>query len=286
MLYDDRRWHMSMKPRICVVQFPGVNCEYETARAAEKAGMEAIVLRWNQPTEQFEKFDGFILPGGFSYQDRVRAGAIAATDEVSDVISIMAARGKPVLGICNGAQVLVEAGLVPGLEEGSVEMALAPNRGMGRGGYYCNWVYLRLACEPERTAATCGLEPGEILPVPVAHGEGRFTTCRDGLFDTLERSGQIAFKYCDSAGGPAAGFPDDPNGSERLAAAVSNAAGNVVAMMPHPERCAWVRQVPGEVAGPWGERRLASWRSQGAMQDDGPGARIFRSMKRFIEERA
>ncbi len=273
-----------MKIRICVVQFPGVNCEYETARAARKAGMDAAILRWNERLVEFEKFDGFILPGGFSYQDRVRAGAIAATDEVSGVIAGQAASGKPVLGICNGAQVLVEAGLVPGLGEGEVQMALAPNSGMGRGGYYCNWVYLRVNCAPPRTAVTWDLEPGEILPVPVAHGEGRFTSRIDGLFDDLEAGGQIVFKYCDPAGGPAGTFPENPNGSERMAAAISNRAGNVVAMMPHPERCAWVRQVPGEVRGPWGERRLAS-RSYRAMDDDGPGARIFSSIRKYIEER-
>lgn len=275
-----------MRPRICVVQFPGVNCEYETARAAEKAGMDAAILRWNEKLEEFGKYDGFILPGGFSYQDRVRAGAIAATDEVSDAVAEQAARGKPVLGICNGAQVLVEAGLVPGLEEGNVQMALAPNSGMGRGGYYCNWVYLTLTCDPTRTAVTWDLEPGEILPVPIAHGEGRFTSCQEGLFESLEAGGQIVFKYCDISGRPAEAFPENPNGSERMAAAISNPAGNVVAMMPHPERCAWVRQVPGELAGPWGDRRLAARSSVPAMDADGPGARIFGSLKKYIEEKA
>jgi phosphoribosylformylglycinamidine synthase I len=273
-----------MKPAICVVQFPGVNCEYETARAAERAGMRAEVLRWNRPLKEFECFDGFILPGGFSYQDRVRAGAIAATDEVMGVIADQAAAGKPVLGICNGAQVLVEAGLVPGLEEGRVEMALAPNAGMGRGGYYCNWVYLRVACPPARCAVTRDLRAGEVLPVPVAHGEGRFTSSLEGLFDSLEAGEQVAFTYCDEAGGPARGFPDDPNGSERLSAAVTNAAGNVVAMMPHPERCSWLRQVPVEIRGAWGERRRAATGSWRVMGEDGPGAGIFRSIRKYIEE--
>jgi phosphoribosylformylglycinamidine synthase len=275
-----------MKPEICVVQFPGVNCEYETALAVEKAGMGAVIMRWNRPPGQFEKFDGFVLPGGFSYQDRVRAGAVAATDEVSRVITEQAAAGKPVLGICNGAQVLVEAGLVPGLEKGRVEMALAPNSGMGRGGYYCNWVYLRVSCPPERTAVTCGLEPGEVLPVPVAHGEGRFTTRLDELFDRLEDGGQIVFKYCKHDGAPAEEFPENPNSSERMAAAICNPAGNVVAMMPHPERCTWVRQVPVETLGPWGEMRRSSRCAPRAMEGGGPGARIFGSMRKYIEEKA
>lgn len=267
------------------MQFPGVNCEYETARALEEAGMGAAIMRWNEPLDAYEKFDGFVLPGGFSYQDRVRAGAIAATDEVMEVIAGQAAEGKPVLGICNGAQVLVEAGLVPGLETGRVEMALAPNSGMGRGGYYCNWVYLKVSTAPARTAATCDLEPGEILPIPIAHGEGRFTSSADGLFDRLETGKQIVFKYCDAAGEPAGSFPENPNGSEHMAAAISNPAGNVVAMMPHPERCVYLRQVPGETAGPWGERRLAARSSVGAMEEGGPGARVFMSMRKYIEEK-
>lgn len=275
-----------MKPGICIVQFPGVNCEYETALAAEKAGMGAVIMRWNEPPEEFEKFDGFVLPGGFSYQDRVRAGAVAATDEVSLVITEQAALGKPVLGICNGAQVLVEAGLVPGLEKGRVEMALAPNTGMGRGGYYCNWVYLRVSCLPARTAVTYGLEPEEVLPVPVAHGEGKFASRLEGLFDRLEAGGQIVFKYCKHDGVHAEEFPDNPNGSGRMAAAICNPEGNIVAMMPHPERCTWVRQVPIEARGPWGEVRRASRCSPGAMDADGPGARIFRSIRKYIEEKA
>jgi phosphoribosylformylglycinamidine synthase len=248
--------------------------------------MDAAIMRWNEPLEAYEEFDGFVLPGGFSYQDRVRAGAMAATDEVIQVITGQAAKGKPVLGICNGAQVLVEAGLVPGLEEGKVEMALAPNSGMGRGGYYCNWVYLKVSCTPARTAATCDLEPGEILPVPIAHGEGRFTSSAEGLFESLEAGDQIAFKYCDPGGRLAESFPENPNGSERMAAAISNPEGNVVAMMPHPERCAWMRQVPGELIGNWGQRRLASQSSPQAMEADGPGASVFRSMRKYIEEQS
>ena len=275
-----------MKPRICVVQFPGVNCEYETALALEKAGMDAAIMRWNEPGEELKKFDGFVLPGGFSYQDRVRAGAVAATDEVTELIAEEADGGKPVLGICNGAQVLVEAGLVPGLERGRIEMALAPNGGMGRGGYYCNWVYVRVACKPSKTAVTCGLKAGEVIPIPIAHGEGRFTSRLDGLFDTLEAEEQIVFKYCTGDGGPAEAFPENPNGSEHMAAAVTNRTGNVVAMMPHPERCTWLRQVPAELGGEWGGKRESSLGSHRAMQEDGPGARIFRSMRMYIEGEA
>ncbi|MFZ1946915.1 MAG: phosphoribosylformylglycinamidine synthase I [bacterium] len=274
-----------MRPRIAVIQFPGVNCEYETRAALAKAGLDAVVVRWNQPVAMLEAFDGFVLPGGFSYQDRVRAGAIAAADEIIEVLMKQAGRGRPVVGICNGAQVLVEAGLVPGLEGGAIDLALAPNRGMGRDGYYANWVFIRVTEDTARCAVTCCLEPGEVLPIPIAHAEGRFTSSAEGIFDRLEEAGQIVFKYCRADGSPAAAFPDDPNGSERLAAGLANPAGNVVAMMPHPERGTWLRQVPGELASPWSSRRLAATGSWAGLEEDGPSARMFRSIRSYIEER-
>jgi phosphoribosylformylglycinamidine synthase I len=274
-----------MKPRIAVIQFPGVNCEYETRAALAKAGLDAVVVRWNQPVAALETFEGFVLPGGFSYQDRVRAGAIAAADEIVEVLMKQAARGRPVVGICNGAQVLVEAGLVPGFEGGAIDLALAPNRGMGRDGYYANWVFIKATDDPGRCAVTSCLEPGEVLPIPIAHAEGRFTSSVEGLFSRLDDAGQIVFKYCRADGSPAEGFPDDPNGSERLAAGVANPAGNVVAMMPHPERGAWLRQVPGELASPWSAKRLAAGGAWERLEEDGPAARMFSSIRVYIEER-
>jgi len=274
-----------MKARVAIVQFPGVNCEYETRSALERAGLEAAIVRWNQPVSALETFDGFVLPGGFSYQDRVRAGAIAAADEIIEVIMNQSESGKPVVGICNGAQVLVEAGLVPGLERGRIDLALAPNRGMGRDGYYANWVFLKVPDRPERCAITCSLEPGEVLPVPIAHCEGRFTSATSGLFERLEGDGQIVLKYCRGDGGVPRGFPDDPNGSERLAAGISNPAGNVVALMPHPERAGWLRQVPAELGSIWADRRRAAGRGWAALEEDGPCARMFRSIRTYIEER-
>jgi len=121
---------------VAVLQLPGVNCEYETRAVLERAGLQAEIFRWNLPPESLETFDAYVIPGGFSYQDRIRAGVVAAKAPVLSVVAAGAEAGKPVLGICNGAQVLVEAGLVPGLQPGRVEVSLAPNRG-GWIGYYC-----------------------------------------------------------------------------------------------------------------------------------------------------
>jgi phosphoribosylformylglycinamidine synthase len=274
-----------MRPHICIIQFPGVNCEYETNRALEKVGLEAGIVRWNSSLLNLAAFDGFVLPGGFSYQDRVRAGAIAAGEDVVEVLIEQASLGKPILGICNGAQVLVEAGLVPGFTGRSIDLALAPNKGMGRDGYYANWVFARVEAEPGSNIITHGLERGEVLPIPIAHCQGRFTSSDPAIFDRLEDNGQIVLKYCTADGGVPAGFPDDPNGSTRCAAAISNTEGNVVAMMPHPERSTWLRQVPSELDSEWSRSRLEKRGSWEALEDDGPGAGIFRSMKSYIEER-
>ena len=117
------------KPRVALIQFPGSNCEWETKRAAEAAGLECDVFRWNRDPDLLPGYDGYIIGGGFSYQDRVRSGVIATKEPiVRRLFDEVQERGKPVIGICNGAQVLVEAGLVPGFHPGTVEMALAPNR--------------------------------------------------------------------------------------------------------------------------------------------------------------
>ena len=274
-----------MKPRVAVIQFPGVNCEYETAEAASAAGLEASIVRWNEDLKHVRNFDGYILPGGFSYEDRVRAGAIAACEDIVSVISEEAQSGKPVLGICNGAQVLVEAGLVPGTNPGQIEVALAPNRGMGRTGYYCDWAFLRLACEPERCAVTCSLTPDAILPIPIAHAQGRFTSADRCLFEKLDACSQIVFKYCRHDGSQPRGFPEDPNGSEMYTAAICNPRGNVVAMMPHPERSAWLRQVPMDALSPWSQQRLEAVGNNEDLKQGGPGLAIFRSLKVYIEEK-
>jgi phosphoribosylformylglycinamidine synthase len=271
-------------PSICVVQFPGVNCEYETAGALRQAGLGAAIVRWNSPAAVFTSFDGYVLPGGFSYQDRIRAGAVAAREDVIGVLSEESEKGKPILGICNGAQVLVESGLVPGFEVGRIDLALAPNKGMGRTGYYCSWVFVRVACRPERTAITRGLEPGEVMPIPVAHAEGRFTSSRPDLAGKLLNSDRVPLAYCRPDGTDTAGFPDDPNGSMLGAAAIASERGNVVAMMPHPERSTWLRQVPVDVEGPWPDRRLSATGHRDELEGDGPGIRLFRSLKIYIEE--
>src|SRR5687768_4481130 len=162
--------------RAAVLQIPGVNCEYESARALERAGIEAVIVRFNEPASVLSEFDAYVIPGGFAFQDRIRAGAVAAKLPAVERIARESERGKPVLGICNGAQVLVETGLVPGLRPGTVEMALAPNRAPRRQGYLSRWVRVALGEGPGRSLWASALQAGEMVPLPIAHGEGRFLT--------------------------------------------------------------------------------------------------------------
>jgi len=226
--------------RIAIVQFPGSNCERETMLAVKRAGMEPVEFLWNEPREKLHDMAGYIIVGGFSYEDRSRAGIIAALDPVMQEIAVQSAKGKPVLGICNGAQVLVETGLVPGLEHNKIGMVLTENKRIANGkilgtGYYNAWINMRLSDNYQRNAFTRHLTPKNILHVPVAHGEGRFVMT-DALLAEIEQQGLNLFQYCDAAGNIIDSFPVNPNGSLRNIAAISNKAGNVMAMMPHPER--------------------------------------------------
>ena len=258
--------------RIAVVQFPGTNCENETREAVHAAGGEADVVRWNAPREAWASYDGYVLPGGFSYEDRVRAGAVAAKHALLDEIAAAIDAGKPVLGVCNGAQILVEAGLLPGLHPSQVEVALARNATPEWQDYYCGWIHTKTSSGPGIAAALAAATT--VIPMPVGHGEGRFTGAAE-LFDELERRGQIALRYVAPDGGRAVGFPHNPNGALRDAAGLCDVHGRVLSLMPHPERGAWLYQVPEELPGPWGEARRAAAGDRRALVGRGPGLGVY-----------
>jgi len=267
--------------RVAVVQFPGANCEAETARALERAGLAAEIFRWTRPARELRDFQAYALPGGFSWQDRVRAGALAAKGALVEALAAeVEVRGKPVLGICNGAQVLVEAGLAPGGD--GVTLALAANRMRGRAGYFARWIHVRVEASP--CVFTRRLAPGTVLALPMAHSDGRFTSARAGRMTGLLAAGQVPLRYADARGADAPGFPANPNGSEVGAAAVCNARGNVLALMPHPERALDLGQVSREVAGEWADRRDRARDSDAGSGAAGPGLVVFEGLRRHLEE--
>ena len=225
---------------IAIIQFPGSNTERETLMACRRVGLNPVEFLWNEPAENLSNFDGYVIVGGFAYEDRSRAGVIAALDPIMKHIKVEADLDKPVLGICNGAQILVESGLVPGLENHRVGIALTDNKRVKAShvvgvGYYNTWANLQLHTPPDRCAFTRHLQTGDWINVPLAHGEGRFII-PDALLEKMIANKQTVFQYCDDNGNVVDEFPTNPNGSMYNLAAVCNPAGNVMAMMPHPER--------------------------------------------------
>jgi phosphoribosylformylglycinamidine synthase len=251
-----------------------MNCEVETMRALATVGLSTALIGWDAEPSALEGFAAYVLPGGFSYQDRVRAGAVAAKDPRLDVLAAAADRGTPILGICNGAQILVEAGLVPGGAPGDdrVTLALAVNRLPDRDGYLSRWVTLEARTGSLWTEAYA---PGERVPMPMAHGEGRFTARDPGRLPELSARGAVPFAYAAGKPGEPVAWPDNPNGSEANAAGVTNAAGNVLALMPHPERADRLLHVPLDLPGPWGDRRRRARGDAAAMTGAGPGQGLF-----------
>jgi len=202
-----------------IVTFPGSNCDYDAFHAvADELGEEAVYL-WHK-THDLAGVDVVILPGGFSYGDYLRAGAIARFSPIMTEVVAHAARGGPVLAVCNGFQIACEAGLLPG--------ALLRNDTLR---FHSDWVRLRV--ETASTIFSDRYDAGALLRIPIAHGEGRFTAPAETL-DRLEGEGQVVFRYVNAAGqvDPRA----NPNGSMRAIAGIVNGGGNVLGMMPHPER--------------------------------------------------
>jgi len=196
--------------KFAVIVFPGSNCDSDMYHAVADELGEGAELVWHEE-DSLDGFDAVLLPGGFSYGDYLRCGAIACASPVIPAIRKAAGDGRPVLGVCNGFQILTEARLLPG--------ALLRNRGMR---FVCKGARLRV--ENSSTAFTGLYEKGEIVEIPVAHGEGNYH-CGEAELAELRGNGQIAFSYI-----------DNPNGSMGDVAGVTNRRGNVLGMMPHPER--------------------------------------------------
>jgi phosphoribosylformylglycinamidine synthase subunit PurQ / glutaminase len=202
-----------------IVVFPGSNCDHDCYYAVKDVLKQPAEFIWHGESRA-RSVDAYILPGGFSYGDYLRTGAVARFSPAMDAVRAHAAQGKPVIGICNGFQILLEAGLLPG--------AMLRNASLR---FVCKYVHLRT--ESTRTPFTGRVPRGKVLRLPVAHGEGNYY-CDDATFRKLEKEERIVFRYADAAGHttPAA----NPNGSRDAIAGICSERGNVLGMMPHPER--------------------------------------------------
>jgi phosphoribosylformylglycinamidine synthase subunit PurQ / glutaminase len=207
--------------RFGIVVFPGTNCDTDTLWVVREVLQQPAEPVWHEDTD-LSPFDAIILPGGFAHGDYLRAGAIARFSPVMGAVQRFAAAGQPVLGICNGFQVLVEAGLLPG--------AMMRNAGLR---FLCKDVHLRVENNDTRFTRAC--QVGQVLRLPIAHNEGAYYADPATLAGMKER-GQVLLRYCDPAGRvtPEA----NPNGSTENIAGICNEAGNVFGLMPHPERAA------------------------------------------------
>jgi phosphoribosylformylglycinamidine synthase I len=205
--------------KVAIIDFPGSNCRYDTLHVLKDVLRVDASLIWHKEFDDCS-YDVAILPGGFSYGDHLRAGIIAAFSPAMKSVKRMAEAGKPVLGVCNGFQILVESGLLPG--------ALLRNSCLT---FVCKWIYLRV--ENNKSPLTRSLTKGAILSLPIAHGEGRYFIDEETLQE-MKRNNQIVFKYVDESGETT--DESNPNGALDNIAGICNTEGNVAGLMPHPER--------------------------------------------------
>jgi len=196
--------------KFAVIVFPGSNCDVDMYHAIKDELGEEVEYVWHDATN-LDEFDGILLPGGFSYGDYLRSGAIAGFANVMEAVKKAANEGKPVFGVCNGFQILTEAGLLPGTLRRNEKLK-----------FLCGQV--ELVVENNETMFTTGYEKGQLITVPIAHGEGNYY-CDQETYESLKANNQIVFRY-----------QNNPNGSLDDIAGIVNEKGNVLGMMPHPER--------------------------------------------------
>jgi phosphoribosylformylglycinamidine synthase I len=202
-----------------IIVFPGSNCDHDAYHVISKHVGQPVDFIWHRDTD-LNSFDALIIPGGFSYGDYLRAGALARFSPVMESVKKFAATGRFVLGICNGFQILCEAGLLPG--------ALIRNRDLH---FICEHVFVRV--EASDTPFTNEMEPKSVLRIPIAHAEGNYV-CDDAILEELKRADRIVFRYCDPEGNVTEAA--NPNGSLDNIAGICNSSRNVLGLMPHPER--------------------------------------------------
>lgn len=267
------------KPRVCVLRTAGTNCDKETSAAFSLAGADTQSLHINSLVSGARLLDDFhilALPGGFSYGDDIASGKIFANElrfKLAGSLRKFIRDGKLIIGICNGFQILVKSGLLPGGDQLNQNTSLIIN---DSGKFEDRWVYLK----PEgKCVWTKGLN--KIIYLPVAHGEGKFVTQDKKVLNRLKINKQIVFRYCNEAG-KISGYPDNPNGSTQNIAGICDQTGRILGLMPHPERNIFKAHHPRK-------EELKSKDGDGLWlcQDDGkplpPGLQIFKNGVDYIK---
>jgi phosphoribosylformylglycinamidine synthase len=260
-----------MTIKALVLRCAGTNCNGETTWALEKAGARVEEVHINALLKGEKKVSDFqlmVIPGGFSFGDDVASGKVLANKllyGLRESLDAFVSAKKPLIGICNGFQVLVKCGLLPGLDgwDKDLSVTLTDN---DSGKFECRWTFMKTASK--KSIFTKGLP--DVFPLPVAHGEGKFLPSSDKVLKTLERNGQVVFRYVDPQGRKA-GFPWNPNGSTADIAGIVNAAGNVLGMMPHPERYAFPHQHP-------------HWTRLKPLPENGVGLQVFKNAVRYAAQ--
>lgn len=262
--------------KVCVMRVGGTNCDAETQRAFHELDVQAEVLHINKLVKQGNLLDynALVFPGGFSFGDYVRSGVIFARSlsvKLGKEIKTFVEEGRPILGICNGFQILVEYGLLPGFEGSSAhpEATLTTNVPQG---FKCQWIYLRSE-NRGKCVFTSQIQTGRVLRMPIAHGEGRFlfpVEKEQELLDKLVNNDMMVFRYCDENGKVGDGkYPSNPNGSFNDIAGICNNEGTILGLMPHPERAMYWWQQP-------------DWTRQMQMAQYGDGKLIFESLIDYL----
>jgi len=258
--------------KVCVMRVGGTNCDAETQRAFQELGVQAEVLHVNELIKRSNLLDYNVLvfPGGFSFGDYVRSGVIFARSlsaKLGKEIETFVDEGRPILGICNGFQILVEYGLLPGFEGTSAypEATLTTNVPQG---FKCQWICLKNE-NKGKCAFTSKIPAGRVLRMPIAHGEGRFlfpVEKEQQMLQKLIDNDMMVFRYCDENGNVADGkYPTNPNGAFHDIAGICNREGTIFGLMPHPERAMYWWQQP-------------DWTRQKQMEQYGDGKLVFESL--------
>jgi phosphoribosylformylglycinamidine synthase len=265
--------------KVCVLRVGGTNCDAETQRAFEELKVPVETIHVNEVIKRRNllNYQILVFPGGFSYGDYVRAGAIWAKwllAKLGKELKAFIDEDRPILGICNGFQVLIEAGLLPGFEG----MSLDPNACLATNvpsGYNCRWIHLKHD-NKGKCMFTSKISSGKVLHVPVAHSEGRFIFAKEKEKEFLKRlyeNDQLVFRYCTENGEYGCGrFPTNPNGSFHDIAGICNPEGTIFGLMPHPERAFYWWQQP-------------DWTKRKDTQDYGDGKLIFESLVENLTKR-